>query len=125
MKKIFLLSFFLISFLVKSQPLINKYTVVNYDSIAKSNVGKIVIQNEKDGICKITPTEKFKITISAKLTNSPIQNGIYNINFNDIIFSGSYDIRARFYITPDLKIFQRVFITGVSNSNIFYTTGFI
>ena len=57
MKKIFLLSFFLISFLVKSQPLINKYTVVNYDSIAKSNVGKIVTQNEKDGICKITPTE--------------------------------------------------------------------
>lgn len=108
-----------------SQPLRNKYQNYNYDSIAKSNLSRYTIQNENDGICKIQPSERFKVTISTRINNNPIQNGIYNITFNDILFAGSYDIRARFYITPDLKVFQRVFITGLGNQNIFYTTGFI
>lgn len=107
------------------QPLRNKYQNINYDSIAKSNIGRYINQSENEGIYKVQPSERFKLTISTKVSNNPFQNGISNMTFNDILFAGSYDIRARFYVTQNLKVFQRVFITGLNNQNIFYTTGII
>lgn len=105
-----------------SQPLVNKYSIINYDSIARSNVNNIVFKPENDYVCRLEHS-KFQLSVSTKIKRTPLQDKFSDLTIDDVIFVGSYDIRARFYITPNIKVFQRAFITGLSGGQIFHTTG--
>jgi len=116
----FVYTFLLI--IVYSQPLMKTYTNINYDSIAKSNFSKITFKPKRDYVYRLR-YDKFQISVSSKLRRIPVTDTFSDLTIDDIIFAGSYDIRARFYISPNVKVFQRVFITGLSESQIFHTTG--
>jgi len=124
MKKLILLFGLLIHQVTFSQPLIRPYTYINYDSIAKSNFEKITNKQKSDFVYRIQ-YNKFQLSISTKLKRIPFVDTFSDLTINDIIFAGSYDIRLRFYVSPNVKVFQRLFITGLSNSQIFHTTGLI
>jgi len=100
------------------------YTNINYDSIAKSNFSKITFKPKRDYVYRLR-YDKFQISVSSKLRRIPTIDTFSDLTIDDIIFAGSYDIRARFYISPNVKVFQRLFITGLSESQIFHTTGVI
>ena len=122
-----ILSTFVYTFLliiVYSQPLMKTYTNINYDSIAKSNFSKITFKPKRDYVYRLR-YDKFQISVSSKLRRIPTIDTFSDLTINDIIFAGSYDIRLRFYVSPNVKVFQRLFITGLSNSQIFHTTGVI
>jgi hypothetical protein len=122
-----ILSTFVYTFLliiVYSQPLMKTYTNINYDSIAKSNFSKITFKPKRDYVYRLR-YDKFQISVSSKLRRIPTIDTFSDLTIDDIIFAGSYDIRARFYISPNVKVFQRLFITGLSDSQIFHTTGVI
>jgi len=91
----------------------------NLDSVAKSNVAKIVYPQTHDGMLSYNPFWRFKITASVQLNSNIFSE---ELTTEDWLSFGAYDIRARFYITPNFKIFQKTFITG---NNIFYTTGIV
>jgi len=99
-----------------SQPL-RRVEQYNLDSIAKSNIAKIVAPKTPTGILAYNPFWRLKVTASVQLNSNVFQNGL---TAEDYLNISSYDIRARFYVIPDLKVFQRVFITG---KNTFNTTG--
>ena len=124
MKNLILIFGLLIHQVTFSQPLMRTYTKINYDSIAKSNFEKIVYKQKSDFVYRLK-YNKFQLSISTKLKSMNLVETFSNLTINDLIFAGSYDIRLRFYVSSNIKIFQRVFITGVSNSQIFYTTGVI
>jgi len=124
MKKLILLFGLLIHQVTFSQPLIRPYTYINYDSIAKSNFEKITNKQKSDFVYRLQ-YNKFQLSISTKLKRIPFVDTFSDLTINDIIFAGSYDIRLRFYVSPNVKVFQRLFITGLSNSQIFHTTGLI
>ena len=117
-KVCFILS--LIWFNVGGQPLHTQNP--HLDSIAKANVKKILYSSGSGRILIIQPTERFKLTFSAQVNNNPFST---NMTLSDWLCIGAYDVRARFYITPTLKVFQRVFITGFEKTNFFFTTGFV
>lgn len=121
MKRI-LIIFLLLSSIGFSQPLMNQYSTIDYQSIARTNVGKITFKPKSDYVCRLEH-DKFQLSISSKIKRVPFQDSFSDLTVDDIIFAGSYDIRARFYISPNVKVFQRAFITGLSNSQIFHTTG--
>lgn len=123
MKRI-LIIFLLLSSIGFSQPLINQYSTIDYQSIAKTNFSKITFKPKSDYVCRLE-YDKFQLSISSKIKRVPFQDRFSDLTVDDIIFAGSYDIRARFYISPNMKVFQRAFITGLSNSQIFHTTGVI
>ena len=123
MKRI-LIIFILLSSIGFSQPLINQYSTIDYQSIARTNVSKITFKPKSDYVCRLE-YDKFQLSISSKIKKVPFQDRFSDLTVDDIIFAGSYDIRARFYISPNVKVFQRAFITGLSNSQIFHTTGII
>ena len=124
MKPLILIFGLLIQQVIFSQPLMRTYTNINYDSIAKSNFEKIVFKQKSDFVYRLK-YNKFQLSISTKLKSINLVETFSNLTINDLIFAGSYDIRLRFYVSSNIKIFQRVFITGVSNSQVFYTTGLI
>ena len=124
MKNLILIFGLLIHQVTFSQPLMRTYTKINYDSIAKSNFEKIVFKQKSDFVYRLK-YNKFQLSISTKLKSINLVETFSNLTINDLIFAGSYDIRLRFYVSSNIKIFQRVFITGVSNSQVFYTTGLI
>jgi hypothetical protein len=121
MKTIFI-TFLFFTFFGYSQPSINQYSKIDYQSIAKSNVSKITFKPKSDYVFRLE-YDNFQLSISSKLKRVPFQDKFSDLTVDDIIFAGSYDIRARFYISPNVKVFQRAFITGLSNSQIFHTTG--
>ena len=121
MKRI-LIIFLLLSSIGFSQALMNQYSTIDYQSIARTNVGKITFKPKSDYVCRLE-YDKFQLSISSKIKRVPFQDSFSDLTVDDIIFAGSYDIRARFYISPNVKVFQRAFITGLSNSQIFHTTG--
>jgi hypothetical protein len=100
----------------------NQYSTIDYQSIAKTNFSKIQFKPKSDYVCRLE-YDKFQLSISSKIKRVPFQDRFSDLTVDDIIFAGSYDIRARFYISPNVKVFQRAFITGLSNSQIFHTTG--
>jgi hypothetical protein len=114
-----------ISLNVLSQPLKLYDDKYNFDSIAKININKILIPKTSDGIVVIKPYDRFKVTLSTKLNSSVIinANGLSELTITDYFNFGAYDIRARFYITPNFKVFQRVFITGINKNNYLFSTG--
>ena len=124
MKNLILIFGLLIHQVIFSQPLMRTYTNINYDSIAKSNFEKIVFKQKSDFVYRLK-YNKFQLSISTKLKSINLVETFSNLTINDLIFAGSYDIRLRFYVSSNIKIFQRIFITGVSNSQVFYTTGLI
>ena len=121
MKQI-LIIFLLLSSIGFSQPLMRQYSNIDYQSIAESNFKKITFKPKSDYVWRLE-YDKFQLSISSKIKRVPFQDRFSDLTVDDIIFAGSYDIRARFYISPNVKVFQRVFITGLSNSQIFHTTG--
>ena len=123
MKRI-LIIFLLLSSIGFSQPLMRQYSNIDYQSIAESNFKKITFKPKSDYVCRLE-YDKFQLSISSKIKRVPFQDRFSDLTVDDIIFAGSYDIRARFYISPNVKVFQRAFITGLSNSQIFHTTGII
>ena len=123
MKRI-LIIFLLLSSIGFSQPLMNQYPTIDYQSIARTNVGKITFKPKSDYVCRLE-YDKFQLSISSKIKRVPFQDSFSDLTVDDIIFAGSYDIRDRFYISPNVKVFQRAFITGLSNSQIFHTTGVV
>jgi hypothetical protein len=100
------------------------YSTIDYEGIAKNNFSKITFKPKKDYVYRLR-YDKFQISVSSKLRRIPTIDTFSDLTIDDIIFAGSYDIRARFYISPNVKVFQRVFITGLSESQIFHTTGVI
>jgi hypothetical protein len=125
MKRLLTTAALLVSLHSLSQPVRTYEERRNLDSIAKANVNQIFSSSQRDGIFTYQPIERFKVTASAQLNTNVFSNGLSNLTTNDILSFGAYDIRARFYITPTFKIFQRVFITGTGKTNYFFTTGFI
>lgn len=123
MKRI-LIIFILLSSIGFSQPLMRQYSNIDYQSIAESNFKKITFKPKSDYVCRLE-YDKFQLSISSKIKRVPFQERFSDLTVDDIIFAGSYDIRARFYISPNVKVFQRAFITGLSNSQIFHTTGVV
>ena len=123
MKRI-LIIFLLLSPIGFSQPLMRQYSNIDYQSIAESNFKKITFKPKSDYVCRLE-YDKFQLSISSKIKRVPFQDRFSDLTVDDIIFAGSYDIRARFYISPNVKVFQRAFITGLSNSQIFHTTGVV
>jgi len=91
----------------------------NLDSVARANFANITYLQTHDGILLYNPFPRFKITVSIQLNSDIFLNGLTT---EDWLSFGAYDIRARFYITPNFKVFQKVFITG---KNIFNTTGVV
>lgn len=127
MKKILTSLVIFISLNVLSQPLKLYDDKYNFDSIAKININRILLPKSSDGVVVIKPYERFKVTLSTKLNSNVIinANGLSELTITDYFNFGAYDIRARFYITPNLKIFQRVFITGIYKNNYIFSTGLI
>ena len=123
MKRI-LIIFLLLSSIGFSQPLMRQYSNIDYQSIAESNFKKITFKPKSDYVCRLE-YDKFQLSISSKIKRVPFQDRFSDLTVDDIIFAGSYDIRARFYVSSNMKVFQRAFITGLSNSQIFHTTGII
>jgi len=122
-----ILSTFVYTFLliiVYSQPLMRTYPTIDYEGIAKNNFSKITLKPKNDYVCRLE-YNKFQLSVSSKLRRIPTMDTFSDLTIDDIIFAGSYDIRARFYISPNVKVFQRLFITGLSDSQIFHTTGVI
>lgn len=118
MKKYLIIGFLGIYSSIFSQPLrqIERY---NLDSIARSNIGKIVYSQKPSKILSYNPFDRFKLTASVQLNSSIFSNGLTT---EDLLSFGAYDIRARYYVTPNLKVFQRAFTTG---NNTFHTTGLV
>jgi hypothetical protein len=123
MKQI-LIIFLLLSSIGFSQPLINQYPTIDYQSIARTNFSKITFKPKSDYVYRLEYGQ-FQLSVSTKLKRVPFQDKFSDLTVDDILFAGSYDIRARFYISPNVKVFQRAFITGLSNGQVFHTTGVI
>ena len=106
---------------VFSQPLrtYGEYYNYNLDSIAKANVANIVYKQPASKKFTTNPMNRFKFTARVQLNSSAFANGLTT---EDLLSFGAYDLRVRFYITPDLKVFQRMFIVGTKT---FYTTGVV
>lgn len=124
MKKLILLFGLLIHQVTFSQPLMRTYSTIDYEGIAKNNFNKFTLNPKNDYVYRLE-YNKFQISVSSKLRRIPSMDTFSDLTIDDIIFAGSYDIRARFYISPNVKVFQRLFITGLSDSQIFHTTGVI
>lgn len=123
MKTIFITLLFF-TFFGYSQPLMRQYSNIDYQSIAESNFKKITFKPKNDYVCRLDYGQ-FQLSVSTKLKRVPFQDKFSDLTVDDILFAGSYDIRARFYISPNVKVFQRAFITGLSNGQVFHTTGII
>lgn len=123
MKTIFITLLFF-TFIGYSQPLMRQYSNMDYQSIAESNFKKITFKPKNDYVCRLDYGQ-FQLSVSTKLKRVPFQDKFSDLTVDDILFAGSYDIRARFYISPNVKVFQRAFITGLSNGQVFHTTGII
>ena len=123
MKTIFITLLFF-TFIGYSQPLMRQYSNIDYQSIAESNFKKITFKPKNDYVCRLDYGQ-FQLSVSTKLKRVPFQDKFSDLTVDDILFAGSYDIRARFYISPNVKVFQRAFITGLSNGQVFHTTGVI
>jgi len=97
----------------------------NLDSIAKANVRAICYSQGSQGYFSTNPNLKFKVTFSANINSNISFSSLGDLTLQDYLSLGAYDVRFRYYITPDFKIFQRVFITGVDRTNYFFTTGVV
>lgn len=88
-------------------------------AIAKANVANIVYKQPASKIFTTNPMNRFKFTARVQLNSSAFANGLTT---EDLLSFGAYDLRARYYITPDFKVFQRMFIVG---NKTFHTTGVV
>ena len=118
MRKQLLILLLVLPWMGFSQPL-RRVEQYNLDSVARANFAKIACPQTHDGILSYNPFWRFKITASVQLNSNIFLNGLTT---EDWLSFGAYDIRARFYITPNFKVFQKVFITG---KNTFNTTGVV
>lgn len=119
MKTITLLLFILGYNCSFSQPLRTYGKHYNLDSIAKANIANIVYKQPASKIFTTNPMNRFKFTARVQLNSSAFANGLTT---EDLLSFGAYDLRARYYITPDFKVFQRMFIVG---NKTFHTTGVV
>ena len=98
----------------------------NLDSIAKANIN-VVLNHYQDSLIFLStnPYKRLKLTVSARVNDNLNFSNIEHFTIHDYFNLGVYDVRLRYYITHDIKIFQRVLITGLDESNYFFTTGIV
>jgi len=97
----------------------------NLDSIAKANVKAIYCLQNYQRYISTDPNLKFKVTFSANINSNISFSTLGKLTLQEYLSLGAYDVRFRYYITPNLKVFQRMLITGVDQTNYFSTTGII
>ena len=68
------------------------------------------------------PPSELKITVSSRLNDNCFRD-FDEYTTNDMFPFGAYDIKMKFYISPKIDYVQRVFITGLTKPNYFFTVG--
>lgn len=89
-------------------------------------------KNQKHTLVTLKPHKKVKITMKTRLNFNVInkisvENGVDealdDLNTDDYISLGSYDVRAKIYINSKIRLLTRVVVTGIQTNTYFYSSG--
>lgn len=129
-----ILFFLLLSCSVYSQKLIRTPYEVRMDSIALSRLqlGFDTIIH-KDRVLSWSPIKRFKLTLKTRLNNNVISKLDFDnademfddLDTDDYLSLGMYDIQSKYYLNKSCKITGRIMITGVETQTYFYSIGTI
>ena len=101
-------------------------------SIANFKIDNIVAPNNH--VYTFMPYDWVKFTIKARVNNNVtskinLTNGFgglfRNMEYDDFISLGSYDVRMRVYLSKNVRFLQTMIINGIQNHTYTYTSGFI
>jgi hypothetical protein len=105
------------------------------DSISMTNFKFNVIKlNTKSNIYTYRPFYWLKFTLKSRFNNNVtskirLDNGISNLfnelEFDDYLSLGSYDVRMKIYLSKKVRFVQTMIVTGIQKQTYTYTSGFI
>jgi hypothetical protein len=105
------------------------------DSLAMANFKFNVIKlNTKSYIYTYRPFYWLKFTLKSRFNNNVtskirLDNGISNLfnelEFDDYLSLGSYDVRMKIYLSKSVRFVQTMIVTGIQQQTYTYTSGLI
>lgn len=135
MAKFLITALILTSMVCRGQKLILTPYKVRNDSLATSKLNLKLDNNiKKDLIATWRPYDWVKFTFKTRLNKNVVQkldlaNGVSNIfsdlDVDDYLSVGTYDIRCKFYLTKQLRLVGRVFFTGIETGRYLYSGGLV
>ena len=105
------------------------------DSLAMANFKFNVIKlNSKSNIYTYRPFYWLKFTLKSRFNNNVtskirLDDGFSNmfneLEFDDYLSIGSYDVRMKIYLSKKVRFVQTMIVTGIQKQTYTYTSGFI
>lgn len=105
------------------------------DSLAMTNFKFNVIKlNSKSNIYTYRPFYWLKFTLKSRFNNNVtskirLDDGFSNmfneLEFDDYLSIGSYDVRMKIYLSKKVRFVQTMIVTGIQQQTYTYTSGFI
>ena len=104
------------------------------DSLAMANINLNVIQlNTKSNIYTFQPDYWVKFTLKSRFNNNvtskirldKLSNLFNELEFDDYLSLGTYDVRMKIYLSKNVRFVQTVIVTGVQQQTYTYTSGLI
>ena len=133
MKLIFL--FIFMTFYANGQKLYVSPYQKKMDSLAMTNFKFNVIKlNSKSNIYTYRPFYWVKFTLKSRFNNNVtskirLDDGFSNmfneLEFDDYLSIGSYDVRMKIYLSKSVRFVQTMIVTGIQKQTYTYTSGFI
>lgn len=127
--------FIFITFYANGQNLYKSPYQKKMDSISMTNFKFNVIKlNTKSNIYTYRPFYWLKFTLKSRFNNNVtskirLDNGISNLfnelEFDDYLSLGSYDVRMKIYLSKKVRFVQTMIVTGIQKQTYTYTSGFI
>lgn len=118
------------SFLKASEP--SSYTRM-MDSISMSKLSLSThYAKHREMMVSWVPLHKIKITVKTRVNRSMVSQVAMSdslgdffdeLDTEDFLSLGAYDIRAKLYINRKVRLLGRVLITGIQTQNYFYSFG--
>ncbi len=105
------------------------------DSLAMANLNLNFIKlNSKNNIYTYRPYYWVKFTLKSRFNNNVtskirLDDGVSNmfneLEFDDYLSLGSYDVRMKIYLSKSVRFVQTMIVTGIQKQTYTYTSGLI
>lgn len=127
--------FIFMTFYVNGQKLYESPYQKKMDSLAMVNFKFNVIKlNTKSNIYTYRPFYWLKFTLKSRFNNNVtskirLDDGFSNmfneLEFDDYLSIGSYDVRMKIYLSKKVRFVQTMIVTGIQQQTYTYTSGLI
>ncbi len=127
--------FIVLSLSLNAQRLYKSPYQKKMDSLAMANLNLNIIKlNTKSNVYTYRPYYWVKFTLKSRFNNNVISkirlddrlsNMFNELEFDDYLSLGTYDVRMKIYLSKNVRFVQTMIITGIQQQTYTHTSGLI